>query len=584
MQALRQGIRISPEIVRGLWVTILAAVVGTAGRAIVPIAVQLALDDGINAPGGVDVAYLTQMIAAAALAVVVTGLSTRWMTVRLFERSEGGLATLRVAAFRHVHELSVLTQATESRGALVSRVTGDVDQISRFLVSGGIVAIVSAGQVVVATVIMLFYSPELTLVVWLCFLPLVVSLPFVQRMLAASYAAARRAIGRMTASIAESVVGIGTVRSHAIEQRIEQRIDRSIAEFQAVSTRSQTVSVLVFTSGGLAAGVANALIVLVGIWLGIQGRVTSGEVLAFVFLATLFVAPLQNGVRIITEMQNALAGWKRVIGILDTPVDLTDPGDAGARPPAGPIGIRCRRVGFAYGAGAGSGDDAGAARRALDGIDLCIRPGSRVAVVGETGSGKSTFVRLLARLVDPDEGAVLLNGIDLRDVPNAELRRRVLLVPQEGHLFSGTLLDNVGAERSRDAVRRAAHELGLDGWLDELPNGLDTQVGQRGESLSAGERQLVALLRARLANPELLLLDEATSAIDPALDMQLARALERLQAGRTSVTVAHRLATAEAADEILVFDAARIVQRGTHRRLIAEGGVYGRLHAAWAGV
>lgn len=574
-RALRRGVEISPAIVQGLWVTILAAVVGTAGRAIVPIVVQLALDNGINAPGGPDLGYLTGMVAVAAAAIVVTGLSTYWMTARLFTRAESGLATLRVKAFRHVHDLPILTQATERRGALVSRVTSDVDQISRFLVSGGILGIISVGQVLVATVIMFVYSPELAAVVWICFLPLLISLPLVQRRLARAYSAARRSIGQMTSAIAEAIVGVSVVRSHAIEPRIEARINESVAEFQSVSTRSQAVSVFAFTAGGLAAGVANGLIIVVGVWLGTQGRITSGEVLAFIFLVTLFVGPVQSGVRIITEMQNAVAGWKRVIGILDTPVDLPEAGESGTRLPGGAIDVTCRGVSFGYVTG----------KPVLRHLDLHLEAGARIAVVGETGSGKSTFAKILARLVDPDEGAVLLNGVRLTGIPDRELRRRVLLVPQEGYLFSASLFDNVrygDPAVSRDRVRSAAAELGLNTWLRELPDGLDAQVGQRGESLSAGERQLVAILRARLAGPDLLVLDEATSAVDPALEMRLSRALERLQAGRTSVTIAHRLATAEKADEVIVFDAGRVVQRGPHERLLAEGGVYGRLHAAWA--
>jgi ABC-type multidrug transport system fused ATPase/permease subunit len=218
-------------------------------------------------------------------------------------------------------------------------------------------------------------------------------------------------------------------------------------------------------------------------------------------------------------------------------------------------------------------------------VDEEIAAGTRVAVVGETGSGKTTFAKVLTRLMDPTAGVVRLAGHDLRQVDFTSLRRRVVLVPQEGFLFDSTLRANARYGRldaSDDDITAAAEELGLADWLDGLPRGLDTHVGQRGESLSAGERQLVALIRAHLADPDLLVLDEATSAVDPQLEMRIGRALERLMSGRTSVTIAHRLSTAESADEVVVVDRGRIVQRGHHSVLAAqEGSVYAGLHASW---
>jgi putative ABC transport system ATP-binding protein len=286
------------------------------------------------------------------------------------------------------------------------------------------------------------------------------------------------------------------------------------------------------------------------------------------------------GTQVLTDAQNAIAGWRRVIGILDTPADLDDPGPAGLSLTRGAMDVAFEDVSFGYPGGP----------LVLREVSEHLSSGSRVAVVGETGSGKTTFAKLLTRLMDPTSGTVLLDGVDIAAVEFASLRRRVVLVPQEGFLFDSTLLSNVrygDLDASRERVVAAAAELGLGDWLEGLPNGLDTRVGQRGESLSAGERQLVALLRAHLADPDLLVLDEATSAVDPALEMRIGRALERLMSGRTSVTIAHRLSTAESADEVLVFDRGRVVQRGHHAVLVTERAsdgepsVYARLHASW---
>ncbi len=572
---IRLGAEISPEIKEGLVGTLVLALIGTGGRVVVPIAVQQTLDHGINAPGGVDLAFVGWMAGVAALAMVVTGLSSYWMTVRLFRSAERGLATLRIKAFRHVHDLPLLTQNTERRGSLVSRVTSDVDQVSQFLVFGGVIGIVSVGQIIVATLVMLFYSWQLTIVVWVCFLPLFLSLRYFQRKLTDAYAVVRRMVGQMLAAVSEPVVGAVVVRTHAIESRTQARIDEAIAEYQSASTRAQGLTAFSFSLGGVSAGLANALVLIVGIWLGFDDKITSGQVLAFAFLVTLFVSPVQMGTQVLTDAQNALAGWRRVIGILQTPADLDDPGPDGVELPHGPVTVEFDHVDFAY---PGSG-------LVLRDVHERIEAGTRVAVVGETGSGKTTFAKLLTRLMDPTAGAVRLAGSDLREIGFASLRRRVVLVPQEGFLFDSTLYANAAygdLDATREDVTRALGELGLGDWLAGLPRGLDTRVGQRGESLSAGERQLVALVRAHLADPDLLVLDEATSAVDPALEMRIGRALELLMAGRTSVTIAHRLSTAENADEVIVFDKGRVVQRGPHDALVGEeDSVYARLHSSW---
>ncbi len=571
---IRRGLAWTPELTQGFAGTLALAVVATVGQIIVPIAVQQTLDKGLGADGGPDVGFTVRMGVAAAVGMLVAAVGQYWMTTRLFRSVEHGLAALRTRAFRHVHDLPLLTQNTERRGSLVSRVTSDVDQVSQFLVFGGMLFIISTGQILVATVVMVVYSWQLALLVWLCFAPLFLSLRHFQRRLSDAYGIVRRQVGALLSLIAEPVVGAEVVRTYAVEARTQRRIDDAIERHRAASTHAQGLTAFSFSLGGLSAGLANAGVVIGGVLLGLAGDITAGEVVAFGFIVTLFVGPVQMGTQILTEAQLAIAGWRRVIGILETPADLEDPGPAGRTLPRGPIEVRFEHVGFAYPEGP----------PVLRDVDLTIGPGSRVAVVGETGSGKSTVAKLLTRLMDPSEGRVLLDGVDVREVAQVSLRRSVVLVPQEGFLFDDTIAANAryGDLDATDAqITAAAEELGLGDWLAGLPHGLATRAGQRGESLSAGERQLVALLRAQLADPDLLVLDEATSAVDPALEMRIGRALERLMTGRTSVTIAHRLSTAEAADEVIVVDDGRVVQRGSHAELVAQEGVYAGLHASW---
>lgn len=574
LDTIRRGVRHSPELKEGFVGTLLLALVAALGQVVVPVAVQQTVDHGVRGPDGPDLSFTVLLSLAAALAIVVTSGASYLMTTRLFRSSERGLATLRIKAFRHVHDLPLLTQSTERRGALVSRVTSDVDQVSQFLVFGGLLFVVSIGQILVATAVMAWYSWQLTLVVWVCFAPLFASLRYFQRRLSAAYTVVRQQVALMLSAIAEPVVGAAVVRLYAIERRTQARIDRAVAANQAASTRAQGFTAFSFSLGGVSAGLANAGVIIVGVWLGFAGEITAGKVLAFAYLVTLFVGPVQMGTQILTDAQNAIAGWRRVIGILDTPADLVDPGPDGVVLPRGPIDVEFDRVTFAYPGGP----------PVLREVTLEVAAGTRLAIVGETGSGKSTFAKLLTRLMDPAEGVVRLDGVDVREVSGDSLRRGVVLVPQEGFLFDDTLAANVryGRLDATDAdIWTSAEQLGLADWLSSLPQGLATRVGQRGESLSAGERQLVALLRAHLADPDLLVLDEATSAVDPALEMRIGRALEQLMRGRTSVTIAHRLSTAENADEVVVVDRGRIVQRGPHAVLVAEEGVYAGLHASW---
>jgi putative ABC transport system ATP-binding protein len=551
---------------------------------VVPIAVQQVIDRGLAGPGGPDLDLVRNVVLLCAVVVLLTVVAVYRMNVRLFRTTETALAGLRVRAFRHVHDLSVLHQQGQRRGSLVSRVTSDVDQLSTFMQWGGVLGVVSLGQLLVATVVMAVYSWQLTLVVLLCFVPLAIAVRFFAARLAVVYGVVRERVGDVLAAVSESVVGASTVRAYGIRERTAARLDRAIDRHYRAQVRAQRTTAAVFVSGEFVAAVANVAVVVVGVLLGLDGGITPGTLVAFLFLVTLFVAPVQTASEVLNEAQNAVAGFRRVLDVLETEPDVRDPAvadPASARElPHTPLGVRFEHVTFRYAPGA---------RPALEDVDLQIAPRRRVAIVGETGSGKTTFAKLVTRLMDPSEGRVLLGDdtagwVPLDRVAFASLRQRVVMVPQDGFLFDATVADNVryGRPDLTDAdVRTAVEELGLGDWVAGLADGVATRVGQRGESLSAGERQLVAVARAYVADPDLLVLDEATSAVDPATERRLTHALDRLTDGRTTLTIAHRLSTAERADEVLVVDAGRVVQRGSHAELVDAEGPYARLHASW---
>ena len=575
LATIRRGLALSPLMRQGLLGTLALGVLATAGRVVVPLAAQRTIDLGINGPQGPDPGLVWRIALVGAGVVLATAVVSYLVNRRLFTATEAGLAELRTTAFRRVHDLSALTQGSEQRGSLVSRVTSDVDTISTFLQFGGLLLVLSVGQLLVVTVLIGVTSWPLMLLVLGCFAPVVLFGRWMQPRLSRAFAEVRARVGRVLGGISETVVGADTIRAYGAEERTRERVDAAVEDQRRAQVRAQTLVATSFSTGVLASGLVVAAVVVVGALLGIDGDLSLGDLTAVLLLVQLFTGPVQSLTEVLNELQNAVAGWRRVLALLDTPVDLADPGEAGRDLPEGPLDLRVDGVGYAY---------PGAAP-ALTGVDLEVAAGTRVAVVGRTGSGKTTLAKLLTRLQDPDTGHVLLGGLDLRQVRSASLRRRVAMVPQEGFLFEGTIAENVALGRegsTREDARRALGELGLGAWADGLPDGLDTRVGQRGETLSAGERQLVALARARLADPDVLVLDEATSAVDPALDVAIGAALERLMAGRTSVTIAHRMSTAERADLVVVVSDGRVTETGRHADLVDAGGHYAELHRAWA--
>jgi ABC-type multidrug transport system fused ATPase/permease subunit len=581
LRTMRRGLALSPELRTGLAGTLGFALVSMGGRVAVPVAIQQGIDHGVRASGGPDLRVVGLVVVLTAATLVVTTACGYAMMVRLFTVTETALAGVRVRAFRHVHDLSMLHQQAERRGSLVSRVTSDVDIITQFLQFGGVILLVSFGQLTVALAVMAIYSWQLTLVVLGAFVPAALLIRIFQRRLAAAYGVVRRRLGEMLAVIGEAIVGAEVIRAYGVAGRTSVRLDAAIDGHRMAQQKAIRTSVLSFSTGELAAGLALAGVVLLGVQLGVGGDLTVGQLTAFLFLVTLFIQPVQIFTEVLNEGQNAIAGYRRVLDVLDLAPDVADPAqDPAAGPgrvlPPGPLDVTFDLVGFAY---------PGSATEALSDVDLVIPAQTRVAVVGETGSGKTTFAKLLTRLMDPTRGQVRLGGVPLPEVRFDSLRTRVVMVPQDGFLFDASVADNVRFGRpslTGADLSLAFAELGLADWVESLADGMNTMVGERGEALSVGERQLVALARAYVADPDLLVLDEATSAVDPATEVRLQRALDAATRGRTTIAIAHRLSTAEAADEVIVVDQSRVVQRGRHAALVADpDSVYGKLYASW---
>ncbi|MEY2569972.1 MAG: ATP-binding cassette, subfamily bacterial, partial [Acidimicrobiaceae bacterium] len=538
-----------------------------------PFFVRRGIDHGVRLgdEGALFLAAILFAIAALADWGVTYGYT--WVTGRTAERL---LYALRIRIFSHLQRLSLDYYDREMGGRIMTRMTTDVDALSQLLQTGLISAIVSIFTCVGVFVFLVALSPPLALITASVLPPLALATWLYRRYSGAAYALARDRIATVNANLQESLSGVRVSQAYVREDRNIQGFRDVNESYLDARLGAQRLIALYFPFVLLLADIGAAVVLGAGSALVAHGTVTAGIVIAFVLYLDQFFAPIQQLSQVFDSWQQAGASMARIDELMATPTGTPQP----AHPEVvdhvtGTISFEA--VHFRYPNTFGD--------EALTGVDITIAPGETVALVGETGAGKSTIVKLVARFYDPTAGRVLVDGHDLRDLDLGAYRRRLGVVPQEAFLFTGTIRDNIAYGRS-DAtdsdVEAAARAVGAHDFIVAQPRGYLSAVSERGRSLSAGERQLIALARARLVDPAILLLDEATSNLDLQTEAKVQQAMGIVAHGRTTLLVAHRLPTAATADRILVVDHGRIVEDGSHAVLLARGGRYAELWGAFS--
>ena len=554
----------------------LAALVTATAASLAPAPLaKLAIDGGIRRH---DVGTLDLVVVAFMASAVVYAVCYYAQTYLVGWVGQRALQDLRIKLFAHLQRLSIGFYSRNRAGVVISRITNDVEALDQ-LVEDGMATLFQSGLTLIGVVaILVVLDWHLALLTFLA-LPLLALGALLFRIASAdAYRITRERIAAITGYLQETLSGIRVVRAFAQERRHIRSFAGLNEQNRAANMKTVNLNAAYFPGVELLSALVTAEILIIGGIEAISGHTSTGVVFAFIAALNNFFDPIQQLSQLYTTYQSGMAALDKIFELLDEQPELVDaPGAVELQRIRGEL--RFEDVWFRYGSG---DDDAWA----LSGIDLAIPPGHTVALVGETGAGKSTMAKLVARFYDPVKGRVLLDGHDLRSVTAHSLRSQMGIVPQEGFLFSGTVRDNLAFAKpsaSDEEVAAAAGAVGAEEFILALPAGFDTEVGERGVQLSAGQRQLIAFARALVADPRILVLDEATSNVDVHTEGLIERGLRRLLAGRTAIVIAHRLSTIRHASTIVVLDQGRIVEQGTHEELLELGGHYWELYRNWEG-
>jgi ABC-type multidrug transport system fused ATPase/permease subunit len=557
--------------VLAMFVSLLVA----TGAALAPAPLaKLAIDDGIRRH---DVGALDLIVGGFVLSALLYAGASYAQTYLVGWVGQRALQDLRVRLFAHLQRLSIGFYSRNRAGVIISRLTNDVEALDQ-LVSDGMATLFQSGLTLVGVVVILVVlDAHLALLTFLA-LPLLAAGGLAFRIASAdAYRLTREKIAWITGYLQETLSGIRVVRAFGQEPRHLARFAELNEDNRAANMTTVNLNAAYFPGVELLSALVTVEILVIGGIEAINGHTSTGVVFAFIAALNNFFDPIQQLSQLYTTYQSGMAALDKIFELLDEQPELSDAPAALELPRIGGE-LRFEDVSFRY--GAGEGDE-----WALRHIDLVIPPGQTVALVGATGAGKSTLAKLVARFYDPTEGAVLIDGHDLRSVSAHSLRSQMGIVPQEGFLFSGTVRENIafGRPSASDAeIAAAARAVGADTFIAGLEHGYDTEVGERGVQLSAGQRQLLAFARALVADPRILVLDEATSNVDVHTESLIEHGLRRLLAGRTAIVIAHRLSTIRNAGRIVVLDHGRIVEQGTHEELLSAGGAYWELYRDWA--